>query len=182
MERQEQRVAPFDLLELRLRFVAAEAPKHTLISLFTPLLQIIFLLHFFLLLFTNRASSCLHDTTALNMTVICDPSPRKRALRSTTTETGDQVGLENKPPTLPKGNNIIAGGAEGRRMVLQPIDDATRFEKNAGAKDEAERSVEEGKIRGTRTGQGIQSATEFFEDVEYFNSEHMNGGLLLTCL
>ena len=96
------------------------------------------------------------------MTVNREPNPRKRDLRSAATkETEDQVGLENKPPSLPKSNNIPAGGAEGSGMVLQPLADATKLEKNDGGKEEAESSVEEGESRNARMVQRIPSPRSF---------------------
>lgn len=102
------------------------------------------------------------------MTVNCGPSPRKRALRSPATkETEDQVRLEDKPPPFPKSNNIPAGGAEGGGKVLQPLDVATKLEKQGGAKDEAEESMEEGEIRPP--GTVIPSATERMKMLSTFD-------------
>lgn len=92
----------------------------------------------------------------------------------------DQVGLENKPPPLPKKNNIPAA-ARGSGMVLQQLDDATRLEKNAGANDEAKGSVEEGEICSASTVQRIPRAMKILKMRSRFNTEDMDDGLLLTC-
>lgn len=77
------------------------------------------------------------------------------------------MGLENKPPLLPKSNSIPACGAEGDGIVLQPLDVATKLEKLGGAKDEAEESMWEGEICPPRTV--IPSTTERMKMLSTFD-------------